>query len=702
MSITWIDVARYRMKKIMETNTTTDSSVPSRHFKYLTSLLGISATAIGSGGLLGWLLHSTVLMSIRTNFPSMKPNTAIGILLLGMTIVLLESIVHQRQARRLIEAIPLMVATLGACTLFEYLAGVSLGIDEFFFKDSANAVETWNPGRMSAIAGISFLISGLAIYLKAHRYKRLPLLPDLLALLVCFVATFALLGYLYDAEPLRNLGMMGGMALHTAAGFLAIGLAALLLRPAESLVPRLLSSRRAGAVLVWVLPMVVAGPVTVDWLRHLGERAGFYGHDQGIAISVAMTILFLVVFTLIATHAVDHADRNATRAEAVVEKFFDLSNDLLCIANMNGYFVKLNNSWERTLGFTTGELTKQPFIDFVHPDDVAPTIEQYTRQAGGNDVISFENRYRCGDGSYRTLLWNATQPVNNGLIYASAHDITERKQMEQEVVSLNDALAARAQASEALNSELEAFSYSVSHDLRAPLRSIDGFSQALLEDYSSTLDNAGKDFLNRVRSSTQRMGQLIDDMLQLSRVTRTDFHRESVDLSQLARSVADALRDKFPDRTVDIIIQDELQADCDPRLVRIALENLFDNAWKYTSTRNVANIRFGTLAQMGYPVYMISDDGVGFDPNYAAKLFSPFQRLHRQEDFEGTGIGLATVKRIVTRHGGTVWAESETNQGATFYFTLAPSGLKGEDHVGENHSVSRGQPGRRPVDTPCA
>ena len=223
---------------------------------------------------------------------------------------------------------------------------------------------------------------------------------------------------------------------------------------------------------------------------------------------------------------------------------------------------------------------------------------------------------------------------------------------------------------QAANRELEAFSYSVSHDLRAPLRSMDGFSQILLEDYGDELDEEGRDYLGRVRAASQRMGQLIDDLLELSRVTRGPLRRASVDLSAIAASVAGDLKASDPDRQGSFAITEGLVARGDAKLLRVALENLLGNAWKFTSRVPDARVEFGATRQGGMQVYYVRDNGAGFDATYADKLFGAFQRLHSAEEFEGTGVGLATVARVMRRHGGEVWAEGEVGEGATFYFTL--------------------------------
>jgi signal transduction histidine kinase len=237
----------------------------------------------------------------------------------------------------------------------------------------------------------------------------------------------------------------------------------------------------------------------------------------------------------------------------------------------------------------------------------------------------------------------------------------------------NSTLAERASKDlEDANSELEAFSYSVSHDLRAPLRSIDGFSRILLEDYADKLDEEGADYLGRVRGASKHMALLIEDLLDLSRVSRGPLRREVIDLSAMARDIVKKLERAHPERRVKFVAQEGVVAFGDANLLAVALENLLGNAWKFTSKSNEATIEFGVDVPHGggSVVYYVRDDGAGFDPRYADKLFGAFQRLHGSEEFEGTGIGLATVARIVHRHGGRVWAESQVGEGATFCFTL--------------------------------
>ncbi len=281
----------------------------------------------------------------------------------------------------------------------------------------------------------------------------------------------------------------------------------------------------------------------------------------------------------------------------------------------------------------------------------------------GHKVVVASHQVVYKDATGRAV---AILEVNN--------DITEQKRAQDEVTRLNAELERRViqrtAELEASNKELEAFSYSVSHDLRAPLRAIDGFSNALLKNYLDKLDPKGQDYLQRVRAAAQRMAQLIDDILGLSRAGRVEMHPERVDLSEMARDILDDLGKSQPKRGAEIAVEPGMTVTGDAHLLRIALDNLLGNAWKFTANRAPARIEVGSIEQNGERVYFVRDNGAGFDPKYADKLFSPFQRLHSDAEFAGTGIGLALVQRIIRRHGGRIWTEAAVEEGATFYFTL--------------------------------
>lgn len=345
--------------------------------------------------------------------------------------------------------------------------------------------------------------------------------------------------------------------------------------------------------------------------------------------------------------------------------------------------------YKAMLGYTDAEIESsyEEWEQRLHPDDRAGTLQQLRDYLEGRTAsYQPEFRLRCKDGSYCWILARAAAVrAANGKptrLTGSHTDVTERKQAEAEIRQLNAELEQRVHDRtvqlEAANKELEAFAYSVSHDLRTPLRAIDGFSQALLEDYHDKLDADGQRCLQRVRAASQRMGKLIDDILQLSRMTRGTMSQERVDLTELAERLLGDLRTADPTRRVDCRISPGLTAEGDPRLLEIALQNLLGNAWKFTSKTAAARIEFGSTEREGRPAFVVRDNGAGFDMAYAHRLFGAFQRLHSEAEFPGTGIGLATVQRIIHRHGGQIWVEAAVGQGAAFYFTLKPPAEKYE------------------------
>jgi light-regulated signal transduction histidine kinase (bacteriophytochrome) len=331
------------------------------------------------------------------------------------------------------------------------------------------------------------------------------------------------------------------------------------------------------------------------------------------------------------------------------------------------------------------------FLAITHPEDrhlhddntallIAGTIRDYT----------LEKRYIRKDGEAVWVsitvspLWKKGEVPGRNI--AVVQDITEKKRAEAEIrkltVGLERRVAERTAQLEVLNREMEAFSYSVSHDLRAPLRSIDGFSRALLEDYRDALDETGKSSLERLLRATRRMSTLIDEMLNLSRLTKTAICSERVDLTEAARRIVQYLRQSDPARSVDVDIQKGIVVWGDPHLLRVAMENLLANAWKFTGKNRHPHIEFSRVNGDAGNCCYLRDNGVGFDMAYSNKLFGAFQRLHRQDEFPGTGIGLATVQRIINRHGGRIWAEARPGEGATFFFVLpAPPGGTGPGPV---------------------
>ncbi|MCL5105617.1 MAG: PAS domain S-box protein [Armatimonadetes bacterium] len=366
----------------------------------------------------------------------------------------------------------------------------------------------------------------------------------------------------------------------------------------------------------------------------------------------------------------------AEASDTKITRLLEMAPDGIIIVNREGNITFANNQAAGMFIYKPNDLTGKPIEQLipesyrdVHVRHRADYVaDPRTRPMG----VGLELYGLRSDGTEFPVEIALSPTWTEGELSVTAivRDVTKRKQAEEQIKRLNRDLEQRATELEAANKELESFSYSVSHDLRAPLRAIDGFSDALLKHYRDSLDARGQDYLHRVRAAAQRMARLIDDILDLSRASRADVHRQRVDLSATAREIVDYIQKSQPERTAQINIAENLTVDADPHLLRIALDNLLGNAWKFTGSQDIAAIELGRIELNGEKVYYVKDNGAGFDPKYADKLFSPFQRLHNESEFPGTGIGLALTQHIVRKHGGRIWAESAVDQGATFYFTL--------------------------------
>jgi PAS domain S-box-containing protein len=375
------------------------------------------------------------------------------------------------------------------------------------------------------------------------------------------------------------------------------------------------------------------------------------------------------------------AELQETRQE--LDGFFALSLDMLCIAGTDGYFKRLNPAWSATLGWTDEELRSKPYLEFVHPDDREATRRTDAHLAHGSNVVHFENRYACRDGSYRWLEWKSVHVPGRDFVYASARDITEQKAADSRIRALNDQLEQRVSELHALSQELEAFSYSVSHDLRAPLRHVTGFAAILDKSAGPALDEKSRRYVRTISEAATRMGRLIDDLLVFSRMGRTEMMLGRVDLAALVADVRRELAagensvnvgNGVNGRRVAWNVHPLPVVRADAATLRLVLVNLMSNALKYSATRPIAEIEIGCNGTPEETIVFVRDNGVGFDMQYAHKLFGVFQRLHSSDEFEGTGIGLANVRRIVHRHGGRVWAEGAAGRGATFFFSLPRTG----------------------------
>jgi PAS domain S-box-containing protein len=404
----------------------------------------------------------------------------------------------------------------------------------------------------------------------------------------------------------------------------------------------------------------------------LAALEGQLGHS--IYVPGLGTILLLAYITkrsqaiaTVATLRAEQAQDQRLLLAAIVES----SGDAIIGTSLDAVIRTWNHAAERLFGYAAAEVVGRPLALLVSADRPGEDAALLARVAKGEQVAPVDTVRKRKDGTDVEVSITVS-PIRDshgalGGVSIAARDISDRKRAEADVRSASA-------AAEAANRELEAFSYSIAHDLRSPLRAIDGFASVLAEDHAASLDEGGLHHLHRIRDAARRMGLLIDGLLSLGRLTRVGLRTQHVDLSRLARATLAHLQESQPNRAVEVVIHEGLVGTGDSALLGAVLENLLNNAWKFTRDTLRPRIEFGATFEAGRTVYFVRDNGAGFDMAYASKLFGVFQRLHGQNEFEGTGVGLATVQRIVHRHGGTIWAEAKVGEGACFRFTLAEPG----------------------------
>lgn len=526
---------------------------------------------------------------------------------------------------------------------------------------------------------IAWFSLAIPIFGLADWYLAGDRLPWLLALkAVGLLVAGGVLWHLRVARPRRAVIGCALLAVATAAGTTAVS-GALVRDPLSMPLVASLLAIVAATTLPW--GAAAQAGVAAIGLACIFLHAALLG--QLLSYPAVAGVVVVCISVWVAAALARERQLVQSALDAGAERFratFDQAAVGIAHVAPDGRWLRVNRRLCEIVGYSSEEMLRGNFQDMTHPEDLAADLAHVAELlAGRRDRYAMEKRYRHRDGS---VVWvNLTVALVRDRLGAPQYfisvveDIGARKEAEARVQALNAALQERTHLLEIANAELEGFGYSVSHDLRTPVRTIEGFSRILLEEHAARLDDEGRRLLMRTNAAAVRMHQLIDDLLLLAQVSRREMSRRTVDVSAQAESIVGELREASPERRTEVRIAPGMVADADPNLLRIALHNLLGNAWKYTRRRQPGRIAVAIELVGGEPALCVSDDGAGFDMAYADRLFRPFQRLHSNDEFEGTGIGLAIVERIVRRHGGTIRAEAAPERGAQFVLTLGPGAL---------------------------
>lgn len=683
--------------------------------KQISAATSAFAVFIGCSVLVGWGLDISFLKSVLPGGATMKANTAVGFILTGVSlwitlrghgdaamggrgesghsIKVLKQKASETLRRYRILASGCAIASfiIAILTLSQYLFGWNLGVDELLFRDSPISLATSHPGRMGINTAFNFSLLGGALWLlqtgerERGRKDYLILAAQGLSLVSIVIALQAIVGYAYNVKVFYQLShYTTSMALHTAVTFLALGVGVLFACPESGLIKtiggdlnRVIIARRTiGAI---------ALPLILGWIFLQGQQANYY--DPAFAMSLLAISLSVIYIALIWQNAafINYLDSKRQQAEFSIkrsEKRLQLfvESDLIGLSagDEHGNLTEANDAYLKIIGYTREDFQagKVRWNEITPPEYLPLDLAAISEARAKGASSYYEKEYIRKDGTRVPVLMGcATIGESGEELMAFTLDISDRKQIESQLRQLNETLEERVKQRtaqlEATNKELESFSYSVSHDLRSPLRHIVGFVDLLRKRLEKTaLDDTSRHYINVIVEATKQAGQLIDDLLAFSRMGRAEMRYTTIDMNLLLREVQHELESETKNRQINWQIEPLPEVKGDSSMLRLVIRNLIENALKYSRTRPLAEITIGSTSSDAEAIFFVRDNGVGFDMRYVHKLFGVFQRLHSDPMFEGTGVGLANVQRIIHRHGGRVWAEGELDKSATFYFSL--------------------------------
>ncbi len=646
---------------------------------------------VGLSGLVGWILDIPILKSLLPNYVAMKANTAIGLICASSSLWFIGKGKLGSFGYKLGLCLSYFVILLGAATLVQYIFNINLGIDCLLFYEASKAIGTSNPGRMAPQTAINFLLAGLCLILIDRQTKSGNRPAQYFALLLAIAPIEALIAYSYGVKDLLGVGdylMVTQMAVHVAISWLFLSLGILMARPNVGLMKIVMSDSYAGFSARRLLIPGVMLPLIVGYLVSRGAALQLYDPYFGYSV-IVLTLIFLFGFLVwrnahglnrlerereaIQLESAKHETHVKFLQEAVAAKnerdqFFNVSLDMLCIAGTDGYFKRLNPSFEKVLGFSVEELCAKPLFDFIHPDDVAPTIEQIKIQADGRSVMAFENRYVCKDGSYKWLSWKSTPSGN--LMYAAARDITEAKKMEAQLIEARESALAAARAK-------AEFLANMSHEIRTPLNGVIGMTDLMLE---TSLNDQQRRYAKIVQESGHGLLSIINDILDFSKIEAGKLELETVEFSPgtVTESQIELLASKAREKQISVMTFIDPAIPTlvkgDPGRVAQVILNLVSNAIKFTEKGSVV-VRSAIEFESSFDLilrFSIEDTGAGISEDNQMRLFQPFTQADgsTSRHYGGTGLGLSISKRLVGLMGGKIGLKSKEGIGSTFWFTV--------------------------------
>ncbi|HMQ78465.1 MAG TPA: ATP-binding protein [Ignavibacteria bacterium] len=614
----------------------------------------------------GLILGIAPFLNVLPGYVPMNSVTALCFIALGSALVLLAA---KKRHRNLIILISVFVISNSMLALLHYVSGVYITLDLIIPPVLQSS------SKMAPNTAVLLLAGGIVVlFLKNPK----PLIRNIVQYTLFgagFVSLFAALGFLYKISSFYHVGNYTPMALNTSAMFLVF-FGGVTLADKQSFFMQLVNGNSASAVISRrMIPLVLILPVILGWLRIFGENAGLYGYSTGVAIFVICVIAALFIMVIYnAARLKKQEDEKSKYENDIIESerklraVIDNSTSAIYLKDLNRRFIMVNKATQQNHGLSEKEFLGKTLTDLFpgHPDAVKVYEEHDRMVIESLNPHEFEETAVLPDGIHTYLSQKFPLTDVGGKVYAMcgiSTDITERKRSEEQTITLNTLL-------QQSNNELESFSYSVSHDLRAPLRHIIGFGEKLKRISEDHLSDEELRLLGKINTSAAKMGRLIDDLLMFSRVGRTGLSFSRIELNDIIDEFISEYNHNPKDDDIIWNIEKLPAVNADPFQMKIVLDNLLSNAVKYTSRSEKRIIKVSGIANEKENVYTIKDSGCGFDMNYADKLFGVFQRLHRDDEYEGTGIGLATVRRIISRHNGTVWAHSTPGDGASFHFSL--------------------------------